>query len=93
MVEVKEDLSSKNELLQEEKEKGVDCQNMISDQQGQIQTTNDTLKLSKVEIQKLNETIACKDREIEEADKDKLFFKGRVERLEDKLLAKEKLFL
>lgn len=41
----------------------------------------------------MNEAIDTKQKEIEEIEKDRLFFKGRVERLEDKLLSKEKQYL
>lgn len=54
---------------------------------------NEILKLSKNEITELNQNIDKKNKEIEQLEKDRLFFKKKVERLEDQLFAREKSFV
>ena len=55
--------------------------------------TNGILKLSKDEIHALNESLAQKKKELEILEKDRTFFKRKVERLEEQLFQKEKSFL
>lgn len=54
---------------------------------------NDMLKLSKEEIGNLHESLSEKRKEHETIDKDRVFLKKKVERLEDQLFQKEKKFL
>jgi hypothetical protein len=55
--------------------------------------TNGILKLSRDEIQALNESLSQKKKELEIIEKDRTFFKRKVERLEEQLFQKEKNFL
>ena len=55
--------------------------------------SNDILKLSKDEINSLQESLCEKRKELDLLEKDRAFLKKKVERLEDQLFQKEKKFL
>lgn len=55
--------------------------------------SNDILKLSKDEINSLQDSLAEKRKELDLLEKDRSFLKKKVERLEDQLFQKEKKFL